>query len=349
MESRNLNTKDQMEEESQIEQRKTDHIQLAFESNVDHKSIDNRFVYERMLSAHANKNQTLQATVGNKNLNYPLWVSSMTGGTAMALKINDQLAKVCNDFGLGMGLGSCRQLLDSDERLGDFDIRDKIGDQPLYANLGIAQIETLIEENSTDKIDALVEKLRADGLIVHINPLQEWMQPEGDRINQPPIDTIEKLIGLTSVPLMVKEVGQGMGKESLRRLLALPLVAVDFAANGGTNFSKLELFRADDLRKEVFASVVNLGHGADQMVDWCNELYGEMKDERKCNQLIISGGLKTFLDGYYYIKKSKIPAIYGQASGFLKYAILDYEKLQEYVELQVEGLLMANAYLKINK
>jgi isopentenyl-diphosphate delta-isomerase len=85
------------------------------------------------------------------------------------------------------------------------------------------------------------------------------------------------------------------------------------------------------------------------MVDWCNELYGEMKDERKCNQLIISGGLKTFLDGYYYTKKSKIPAIYGQASGFLKYAILDYEKLQEYVELQVEGLLMANAYLKINK
>ena len=90
-----------------------------------------------------------------------------------------------------MGLGSCRSLLTSDEHLADFAVRPLLGpDLPLYANLGIAQLEVLIKQGDLHLIDSLIQRLDADGLIIHVNPLQEWFQPEGDRFEQPPLRTI---------------------------------------------------------------------------------------------------------------------------------------------------------------
>src|SRR5690606_4544693 len=155
-----------------------------------------------------------------KELRTPIWVSSMTGGTLMARTINHNLARACRDFGMGMGLGSCRSLLYSKEDLADFDVRSIIGDDlPLYGNLGIAQVEKLLMGRKTSHIDQLIDALRLDGLIVHINPMQEWFQPEGDPILQPPIETIRQLLEEADYPLIVKEVGQGMGRESLEALL----------------------------------------------------------------------------------------------------------------------------------
>lgn len=278
-------------------------------------------------------------------MDHPIWVSSMTGGTEKASRINENLARACKEFGLGMGLGSCRPLLESDERLKDFAVRKYIGDQALYANIGIAQIEDLYRANKINLLSELVKKLEANGLIIHVNPLQEWMQPEGDRYLSAPIVLIKKLIDDLNIPLIVKEVGQGMGKASIKALLELPLVALDFGAHGGTNFSKLELLRGSEERKSWFEKVVNLGHGADEMLSWANEIKSSQKV--LCDTIIVSGGVKDFLDGYYFIEKSDYNTIYGQASGFLKYALGDYEELQEYVSMQIEGLHMASAFLKI--
>ena len=111
---------------------------------------------------------------------------------------------------MGMGLGSCRALLFSDEHLKDFDVRHLIGDDlPFYANLGIAQLEELIENNEVFLINNLIEKLRADGLIIHVNPLQEWLQPEGDRFKVAPIDTIETILEKINYP--IKLLGISMG------------------------------------------------------------------------------------------------------------------------------------------
>jgi isopentenyl-diphosphate delta-isomerase len=118
-----------------------------------------------------------------------------------------------------------------------------MGDQPLYINLGIAQIEQLLNNNDSVRIKELINKLDADGLIIHVNPMQEWLQPEGDRFRQSPIDTIKRVIDIADFKIIVKEVGQGMGPASLKSLLALPLEAIDFAANGGTNFALLEILR----------------------------------------------------------------------------------------------------------
>ncbi len=330
------------------EARKHDHIELAFQSQIAASRLDNRFQYEPLLSAHPVSGSLSCLSFAGKSMHAPLWVSSMTGGTALARTINHNLARACGEFGLGMGLGSCRALLKSDEYWDDFNVRHLIGQsQPLFANLGIAQLERLAADKELHRVTALVERLQADGLIVHVNPLQEWLQPEGDRFEKPPLDTIQQLLAHTELPLIVKEVGQGMGVESLKSLLQLPLVAIDFAANGGTNFSKVELLRSNSTKQKIYERLALLGHSAVEMVSMTNQLCQELGPAVQCKQVIISGGISDFLDGYYLINKLAIPAVYGQASAFLNHARGDYEELQQHIEAQTRGLELANAFLRV--
>jgi len=329
-----------------MEDRKKDHIDLAFQSQTSREALDNRFYYEPMLSAHPINGLRPFPFLG-KTFRIPLWVSSMTGGTQFASKINRNLATVCNEFGFGMGLGSCRIILDDDSYLADFDMRDVIGnDLPFYANLGICQVEQLLEQKQEEKIIRMVNKLRADGLIVHVNPMQEWFQPEGDLLKFPPIDTIKRLVDKVGFPLIVKEVGQGIGPASLKELLQLPLAAIEFAAFGGTNFAKVELLRDPQNSKELFEPLSLIGMDVYQMLESVNHIFDSEK-KIACKQIIISGGIKSFLDGYYLLEHSLLPAVYGQASSFLKYAREDYGQLHDYVSQQIKGLEMAYAYLRI--
>lgn len=328
-------------------ERKQDHIQLAFRSQVESLSIDKRFSYEPMLSAHPAEEPVSFPFLG-KMLNAPIWVSSMTGGTEKAYQINSNLAKVCHAFGMGMGLGSCRALLESDERIRDFDFRKVIGDSlPFYANVGIAQLAMLLKNNEQYKIDQLVDKLQADGIIIHVNPLQEWLQPEGDKITEAPVKTIQQFLDKTKQKVIVKEVGQGFGKESLRALVQMPVEAIEFAAHGGTNFSKLELLRSNETQLEVFNSISHIGHSAEEMVAFINELKTELGANFTCRQFIVSGGVKSFLDGYYLMEKLQANAVYGQASTLLKYAEMGYDELYAYVDNQLKGLQLAKAFFKV--
>ncbi|MEZ5039632.1 MAG: isopentenyl-diphosphate delta-isomerase [Saprospiraceae bacterium] len=338
----------QAEEDPTAAERKKDHIDLAFRSQVTVDALDDRFYYEPLLSAHPSMDSWPTIDFLGKQLKAPLWVSSMTGGTEMAHTINHNLARACREFGLGMGLGSCRSLLYSDDTLKDFDIRAIMGDEvPLFANLGIAQLEQLVERKEVYRISLLMNKLKADGLIIHVNPFQEWLQPEGDLLKVTPLDTIKAILEQVEIQVIVKEVGQGMGYRSLKALLQLPLAAIDFAANGGTNFAKLELERSSEVEKEAYGQLAHIGHSATEMVNMVNELITHLGTKRQCSQIIISGGIRHFLDGYYLIKKCNLPSIYGQASGFLKYARGDYEQLRQYIATQIKGLALANAYLSI--
>jgi isopentenyl-diphosphate delta-isomerase len=282
-----------------------------------------------------------------KTLGVPLWVSSMTGGTALARTINHNLARACGEFGMGMGLGSCRALLYSDETLPDFDVRHLMGDGlPLFANLGIAQVEQLLNLGKSVLIIDMVNKLKADRLIVHVNPLQEAMQPEGDTYKQAPLDTIRQLLDVASYPVIVKEVGQGFGPQSMAALLQLPLAAVDFGAGGGTNFALLELLRADSETRAAFEPLARVGHTAAQMTAWAMDAFAGLQDKALCRQVIVSGGIADFLDGYAQISRLPVPAVYGQASAFLKHARGDYETLQGFIAQQIRGLGLAYALLK---
>jgi len=329
-----------------MEKRKEDHIKLAFESGLDIHNLDDRFYYEPLLSAHPNERVEPISFLG-KAMKNPLWISSMTGGTEKAGHINRNLAKACNEFGLGMGLGSCRILLEDKKYFDDFNLRPIIGDDlPFYANLGIAQIEKALENNSVDRITEMVESLSADGLIIHVNPLQEYLQPEGDKLKNAPFKTIHQFIENFDLPIIVKEVGQGFGPESIKSLLRLPIAAMEFAAFGGTNFSKLELTRANDAKTELLNPFVKVGNTALEMMKHINTALKEIPNPR-CKEIIISGGVKDYLDGYYLINKIRLSAVYGQASAFLKYAVGDYKELHDFIEQQLVGLRLAESYLRV--
>lgn len=330
-----------------LENRKKDHINLALKSQTALPQMDPRFHYEPMLASHPAGGLTPFTFLG-KSHRVPMWVSSMTGGTKLAGTINRNLAMACNEFGMGMGLGSCRIILDDDTRFEDFNMREQIGDElPLWANLGIAQVEELIQTKKTEKVTRLVERLRADGLIIHVNPMQEWFQPEGDILSLSPLETIQRFMDQVSLPVIVKEVGQGMGPESLKALLQLPLQAIEFAAFGGTNFAKVELLRDEQASRALFEPLSLIGEDATTMVHHVNEIVAG--HQPLCKELIISGGIKNFLDGYYLVQKSTLPAIYGMASEFLKHAREDYDRLRDFVNAQVRGLEMAYAYLSIRQ
>jgi len=329
-------------------EKKKAHIDLALQSQTLRESRDTRFNYEPMLSAHPQGILKPFPFLG-KTMRAPVWISSMTGGTEAAMLINRNLARVCNEFGLGMGLGSCRILLEDDLYPEHFFLRKYIGNEvPFYANLGIVQIEKALSDNTVDRISEMVFKLEADGLIIHVNPLQEWLQPEGEVLNHKPVDLIREFIEQVDFRVIVKEVGQGMGPESLRQLMALPLEAIEFAAYGGTNFAKLELQRSSHAVQQMLEPLSLIGNDTFDMIESVNRLAGEKK-KPAVKQVIISGGIKNFLDGYYFIRKSQIPAIYGQASMFLRYAREDYETLREFTINQIRGLEVAFAYLTLKE
>ncbi len=329
-----------------MEDRKKDHINLALTNRTQTIEKDNRFVYEPLLSGHLVP-ELPQVSLHRKVMRAPVWISSMTGGSGIARHINTNLAMAANEFGLGMGLGSCRILFDSEKHLPDFDMRDYIGnDLPFWANLGIAQLEQMVEKGTLAEATDLVNLLRCDGLIIHVNPLQEWFQPEGDRLKHPPLAIIEEVLRQLKMPVIVKEVGQGMGRQSLEALMKLPLAAIEFAAFGGTNFARVEMMRRPLTDQELFEPLVYVGQTADDMIDDIKSLIKEGV-ECKSPMLIISGGIKNYLDGYYYISTSPVPAVYGMASGFLKHARDSYSSLRDWAGAHIDGLKMAYAYLRV--
>jgi isopentenyl-diphosphate delta-isomerase len=325
-------------------ERKADHLELAFQSQT--PFTDDRFDYEPLMAAHPGDFPGERSFL-NKNFRAPIWVSSMTGGTGRAGMINRNLARACGEFGMGMGLGSCRSLLHDSSRLEDFDVRDEIGeDAPLYANLGIAQIDQSIASGEVERILAMLSTLRVDGLIIHVNPLQEWFQPEGDKIQRPPIEIIENFIEYFEGSVIVKEVGQGMGPRSLEALFRLPIDAVEFAAHGGTNFSQLEMLRGTEGDRDTYKGISSIGHSAVQMVKLANQTLERLGDQAKCRQIIASGGVKNFLDGYYLVSQLNCPAVYGQGSAFLRAAEDSYEAVKRQLTDQIRGYALAEAYLR---
>jgi isopentenyl-diphosphate delta-isomerase len=327
------------------EQRKLDHIELTFKAQKNILELDDRFNYEPLMSAHPGVENKLETMIFGKKLNAPLWVSSMTGGNSKAQLLNHNLARVCREFGIGMGLGSCRSLLESNSNVKDFDLRPIIGEElPLFANLGIAQLEKSLSEKSCNKIFDMLETLSVDGLIIHINPLQEYLQREGDVITKPPIETIQNFLELTKIKVIVKEVGQGMGPKSLQALLKLPIAGIELAGFGGTNFSQIELMRNSDTYNGTGLSPLSsIGHSSFEMIEILNGFQASYPMD-----IIISGGISNFLDGYYLLKKSLNNAVIGQAKNFLVHAE-DYDQLKTFVQNEILGLKMANAFLTLKE
>lgn len=325
----------------ELAERKGDHIELAKRARTLSSEIDLRFNYEPLFFSHPSSTDTWKTTFLGFEFDYPVWISSMTGGTDHAKNINENLARLCGEFKLGMGLGSCRSLLTDRSRLNEFAVKKFMKDSPLFANIGIAQVEELVINHSESLIHEMVKMVEADGLIIHINPLQEWFQPEGDRYKLPPLETLKRFLEKSTYPVVIKEVGQGMGPRSLRALLELPIAAIELAAFGGTNFTLLENMRG--VKDETREAFIHVGHTAYEMVEILNALPTRKKE------IIISGGIKSVLDGFELKSKLKTNSVIGMASGFLAPALKDYETLRNYFLGQREALLTAKSLLELRE
>lgn len=323
---------------SNLESRKKDHLDLAIRSQTNALHLDSRFYYEPALSFHPQKNHQSPTVFLGSSFDYPFWVSSMTGGTEAALTINSRLAELCAEFNLGMGLGSIRPLLESKTRLKDFDFRKTIGDRPFYANLGVAQLEELLVKKKLHQLEDVLETLSVNGLFIHLNPLQEWFQEEGDRFTRSPIETIEEYASISKTKIMIKEVGHGMGPASLASLLKLPIQGIEFGAFGGTNFSLLEQSRLEQKADPL----TYVGHTAEEMVGFINALSSS-------KEFIISGGIQNAVDGYYLRKKLKANSVIGLASAWLTPALESYESLRLYFMNLSQQYLMCEAYLRLKE
>ena len=199
-----------------------------------------------------------------------------------------------------------------------------------------------------DKISKLIDLLQADGIIIHINPLQEAFQPEGEVFKRPPIDTLQEFLEATNTRVIVKEVGQGMGPESIERLLHLPIEAIEFGALGGTNFTLLELLRSKEKELTAFEAFGKIGHTAEEMTHMINNVVSKT-NAYSCKQVIISGGITHILDGYNLQQICKLTSVIGMGSALLKLASGEYEVLRSYLQKVEKSYQLASTYLKIRK
>jgi len=227
-----------------IKNRKNDHIRLCLNEDVN-SCLSNGFqnyhlVYNALPEIDYN-DIDLTTTFLGKKINYPFLLSSMTGGTPYAKQINQRLAQAAQALNVPMGVGSQRAMLKDLTVQDTFRIRDWAPDIPLLANFGAVQLNY---GYSVEHCQFLVDTIGADALILHLNPLHEAVQPEGDTNFKNLAEKIKEVVAGLSVPVIVKEVGCGISGEVAFRLQQCGVQIIDVAGAGGTSFPVVEGYRA---------------------------------------------------------------------------------------------------------
>jgi isopentenyl-diphosphate Delta-isomerase len=270
--------------------RKADHIRINLSKNVQSGLTNGlerlHFPHQALPEIDFTDVDTKTEFFG-KRLAAPLLISSMTGGTRKAGSINRALAEAAQSAGIAMALGSMRPALESAALAATFQVRAVAPDILLLANLGAIQLNYGC---TPDDCRRVVDLAQADALILHLNPLQEALQPEGNTRFAGLLLKIEAVCRSLPVPVVVKEVGWGIGAETARQLAAAGVAAIDVAGAGGTSWSQVEKYRARNRGGAKMAAL---------FADWGISTADALVDCRRALPdlpLIASGGLRTGLD-----------------------------------------------------
>ncbi len=226
--------------------RKAEHIQLALEERMQHGSrgFDAWQLEHCALPELDLAEVDLSTEFLGKQLMAPLLISCMTGGTADAAGINRNLAVGAERAGVAVGVGSQRKALEDPTLQATFQVREHAPTVPLLANLGAVQLNC---GYGVAECRAAVRMIDADALVLHLNPLQEAIQPEGDVNFANLLPKIEAIVHQLEVPVIVKEIGMGISLSVAERLAEAGVRIIDTAGHGGTNWARIEAQRADDL------------------------------------------------------------------------------------------------------
>ena len=316
------------------QQRKSDHIRINLQEDVNFKHVSTGFESYRFvhcaLPGFGLEDVDTSTTLLDKPLAVPLLISSMTGGTPEASAINQRLAEAAQAAGVGMGLGSQRAAIEDPALADTYRVRHIAPDILLLANLGAVQLNC---GYGPDECRRAVEMVEADALILHLNPLQEALQPEGETDFAGLLSRIESVCQVLEVPVVVKEVGWGISEQVARQLADAGVTAIDVAGAGGVSWSQVEMHRATTERQR---------HVAAAFADWGIPTAESLLLARRGASglpIIASGGIR---DGIQIAKAIALgAAACGIAGPFLRAASQSTAAVAELIAVLVTQLRVA--------
>jgi isopentenyl-diphosphate delta-isomerase len=280
-----------MDEQSQTHSRKLDHVRIVLDENVAAKGVSTDFSHYRMpheaLPELDMRAINLSTSFLGKRLNAPLLISSMTGGAHDVATINTALAQAAQSLGIAMGVGSQRAAIGNSDLASTYRIRHLAPDILLFANIGAVQLNY---GYGVTECQRAVDMIEADALILHLNPLQEAVQPEGNTDFSGLLSKISAVCRALHVPVIVKEVGNGIGPHTARRLVEAGVAAIDVAGAGGTSWSEVERFRHTQTRSARTAGT---------FADWgipTSQAIRQVRNVLPDVPLIGSGGIRSGVD-----------------------------------------------------
>lgn len=316
------------------EQRKSDHIRINLEENVNFRQLTTglenyHFLHQMLPEINLAEVDTSVSFLGKK-LKAPLLISSMTGGTDQARQINHTLAEAAEMSSIAMGLGSQRAALENPALAPTFQVRSVAPTTVLLANLGAVQLNY---GYTVDHCRRAVEMIEADALILHFNALQEAVQPEGDTNFSGLLAKVEAICRTLPVPVIAKEVGWGFSEDSVRRLVNAGVAAIDVAGSGGTSWSQVEMYRAkSEIRRRVAATFVDWGIPTSEAILAAKRVEANLP-------IIASGGLRNGLDMAKCIALGA--TLGGMAGPFLKAAVNSLQAVLAEIEIATTELRIA--------
>lgn len=313
-----------MNKVTQISARKSDHIRINLEKNVQSglsTGLDNYHFIHQSLPEINLQDVDLHTEFFDHRLDYPILISSMTGGTTEAEVINRTLAIAAQSTNIAMGIGSQRAAIDDPSLVPTFQVRHYAPDILLFANLGAIQLNC---GYGIEECQRAVDMIEADALILHLNPLQEAVQPDGETHFKGLLNKIEKVCKQLPVPVIVKEVGWGISEQTAVRLAEAGVSAIDIAGAGGTSWSQVEMHRAkNDSQRRLAEAFFDWGISTSDSINYVRKAVPDMK-------IIASGGLRNGIDIAKCIALGA--ALGGMASPFLKAATISEQAIIQTIQ-----------------
>ena len=275
---------------SATQQRKKEHLELCLDAEsvtgLYGTGLDRYFFLHNALPEVDIAEIDLSTTFLGKPLKAPLLISSMTGGFGLARKVNRNLAVAAQRLGLAMGVGSQRVALEEKSAADSFKVRDLAPDILLLGNLGAVQLNY---GYGIEQCRQAVQMIRADGLILHLNVLQEAVQPEGNRNFKGLTAKIGEVCRQLEVPVVAKEVGSGISGAVALRLKQAGVRAIDVAGRGGTSWYAVEAKRAARRGRPVDLIFADWGIPTDEALIQVKEATPDL-------EIVASGGIRSGLD-----------------------------------------------------
>lgn len=274
----------------QTAKRKSSHVDLVLKEKIDYLKSTGFEKYEFVHNALPEIDfSEIDTSVGffSHKFSAPIIVSSMTGGYDRALRINSAIAELCKERNIGMGVGSQRQALQNGDYLETFKVVRRIAkDIFVMSNIGAAQVA---DGFALKQVRRIIDMVEADALAVHLNALQEFIQPEGDRNFSGVLKGIADIVRKIEIPVIVKETGAGIGAAAAKRLIDAGVSAIDVSGAGGTSWAAIEALRRDDER--IGRKFWDWGIPTAEALVQVNAL-----QSRKKIRLISSGGIRDGVD-----------------------------------------------------